>query len=330
MRSYLQLALLLGIFLITAHCEEDGAAGPADEKGEEMEGGESEVGDVDEAEGEGEGGEVDEMDTDDEAGGSDTDDEAGDGGPDEDDGEMEKMDPLTDKQMTGLHKKIDTNANGKVSLAEATDFAHKMRREWAQTEVQSILKDMDTDKDGKLSNKEFVGAKGFDGEKERKEEFKEADLNKDGFMDHDEIASHHHFHHSEEVEHTLTNRAMGDKDGDKNGALTLREFFHHLQIEGEDPVEIPEDDQEVFRTLDTDGSGTLTLKELKVWESGAHEAEDAVKKLFAKADANKDNVLTAEELISARHALADDTDYVAQMYLTQWATQHDDLWHSEL
>jgi len=343
MKSYLTLSLILGSCLITAYCEEehDSTAEHADNVVGPTEGdltAQSSILDFEPEEGEGgelstevDATEVDEMDTDDEE-----DDEGGkphyqDGDDDsEDDGEMEKMDPLTDEQMTALHKKIDANSNGKVSLAEASDFAHKMRRQWANTEVKEIISDMDVDKDGKVSAKEFIGAHGFDSEKDRKVDFEKADLNKDGIMSEDEIASHHHFHHSEEVETLLTNRAMQDKDKDKNGALTLEEFFHHLQQEGEDPVEIHEDDKDMFKKLDTDGSGSLTLKELKPWESGHFEAENAVKAIFAKADDNKDNVLTVEELIKNSPALAADDDYAAQMALSQWAGQNEEHGHSEL
>jgi Ca2+-binding EF-hand superfamily protein len=309
MTSYLRLSLaLLGILLISTHCQEEKALGDLNEE----EAAAHAAAHADEmGEGDDEGEEV-------------ADEEGGD--EDEDDnGEMEKMEALTPEQMHALHKKIDVNDNGKVSLAEVTDFAHKMRHALAKSELDEIMKDQDTDKDGKLSWTEFLGDAGEVTEAEQREkqqEFKELDVNKDNSLEPDELAQMYNHHINEKVETELTNSAMKSRDVDKNGVLSLREFFEHLQVEGEELVEIPADDEEIFTKLDKDGSGTLTLKELKAWESGSFQAEEAVKKIFAKADKNKDNVLTKEEMAEAREELADDKDYEAQMYLTQWAEQH--------
>jgi len=297
MKSYLKLSLLLfGVLLFSAHCQEGQEVATDDQE------------------------EVEEFKHED-----------GEGDEDEDDGGMEKMDPLTPEQMKLLHKKIDANTNGKVSLAEVTDFAHQMRRELAKSELDDIMKQHDTNKDGKLTWTEFLGDAGEIPEEEQNEKhvhFKELDVNKDEALDMDELAQMYHHHTNEKVETELTNVAMKDKDTDKNGVLSLREFFQHLQIEGEDLVDIEEEDQKVFKDLDTDNSGTLTLKELKAWESGGYQAEEAAKKLFAMADKDKDNVLTLEEMNAIRHEVADHDDYEPQMYLTQWAEQH--AQHGEL
>jgi len=263
------------------------------------------------------------------------DDEEGDSGEtdggmdDEEDteGGMEKSDPLSPEMMTALHKKIDSNGNGKVSLAEVVDFAHDMRRKMAKSEIKEIMTELDTDKDGKLTWLEFLGdeANPTNTEEDKKEkeiQFKEIDVNKDGHVDENELPLLYHHHTDEKAEDALTQLAMKDKDTDKNGMLSLREFYSHLQVEDEDPVEIAKEDEEIFKKLDTDGSNSLTLKELKAWESGSFQAEQAVQKLFTMADANKDNVLTEQELHDAREHIADHEQYEPQMYLSQWAEQH--------
>lgn len=133
----------------------------------------------------------------------------------------------------------------------------------------------------------------------------------------------YHHHTNDKVELELTILAMRDKDTDRDGALSLREFFQDLQTEGEDPVEIGSDEQELFKQLDSDNSGSLTVQELKAWESGSYQAVAAAKKLFAKADENGDNILTKQEMAGVRQELADDQDYEPQMYLSQWAEQHE-------
>lgn len=304
MNSYMRLLLaLLGIFLISTHCEEKALGDMEDDEAAAHAAAHAD--DEDE-------GEVATDDMEDEE-------------EDEDNGEMEKMEPLTEKQMHALHSKIDANANGKVSLAEVTDFAHKMRYKLANAELDDIMKASDTDKDGKLSWTEFLGDAGEVTEAEQREkqqEFKDLDTNKDNSLEPDELAQMYNHHINEKVEAALTNSALKVRDADKSGTLSLREFFEHLQVEGEEPVEIPAEDEEIFKKLDKDGSGSLTLKELQAWESGSFQAEEAVRKLFAAADKNKDNVLTKEEMSEASQQLADDPDYEAQMYLTQWAEQH--------
>jgi len=323
MKSYVKLSFVLfGILLLTAHCKD--AAGMEAADYEEDPGSEGE--DVPEgddmpegAEGEEDEGEMSEGEE------GDLPEDGEEGEEDAEGDDMDKMEALTPEQMSALHKKIDGNGNGKVSLAEVQDFAHKMRRELAKSELDEVMKDMDTDKDGKLNWAEFLGDAAEVPEEEQNEkqkQFEELDTNKDKTIDMDELAQMYHHHTNDLVETELTNVAMKDKDQDKNGVLSLEEFFQHLSMEGEAPADIPEEDKEIFKKLDTDGSGSLTLKELKAWESGSFQAEEAARKLFVHADKDKDNHLTAEEMTEARHDIAADKDYEPQMYLSQWAEQH--------
>lgn len=244
--------------------------------------------------------------------------------PDDEDDDPD-FEPLTSEQMRTLHKKMDANSNGKVSLAEVNDYAHAMRRAIAKLELDDVMRGKDTDKDGKLTFDEFLGDPGRVPEEKQNEkvtEFKELDLNEDKLVDIDELASVYHHHTNEKVEATLAKIAMADKDANQDGKLTLEEFMMHLQQEGEEPVEIGEEDKEVFSKLDLDNDGTLSLKELQAWESGAFHAEEAVRKLFLTADKDKDNQLTADEMDEAKHDIHSDTDIDAQMHLTQWHDTH--------
>jgi len=328
----LKLLLLTGVLLAVTRCEAVDVDDPDDTTHSDgtTTGGEMTDADDPDAAGE-EASEPDPIEEDDGSEGADET-EAPEEGAAEHDETMDVFDPLSTEQIKELFKKMDGNGNGKVSLAEVNDFAHKMRRTMAKMELNDILKPKDTNKDGKLTFAEFLGNPGDVPEERQNEmqnEFKELDINGDKFVDGDEMAAVFHHHVNEKVEHTLTNMAMKDKDLDKNGALTLKEFYNHLQSEDEESeeVEISAEDKDTFNKLDVDGSGSLTLKELKAWESGSHQAEEAVRKLFKHADKDNDNVLTAEEIDGARHTLAKDGDADAQMYLTQWAENHH---HGEL
>lgn len=238
-----------------------------------------------------------------------------------------QFDALSTEQMNGVFKKIDTNGNGKVSLAEITDFAHTMRRTMATKELTDIMTSKDKNKDGKLNLEEFHGDDVGDNPEqesaEKEVEFKGLDENSDGFVDSDELAALFHHHTNEKTEMMLTTHAMKDKDLDKNGMLSLEEFYNHYVVEDEGPPEISEEDKETFNKLDLDGSGALTLKELRAWESGSFETEQAMKKLFEIADRDHDNVVTPEELDQAKEELQAHEDPGAMMHVSQWVEHHE-------
>lgn len=299
MKFHLKLWLLIGVFLVIGRCEEGDEAGDGDHGEEVAEEGHEEFGE----DGDGEGAEP--MD----------DDEASEAEEDE------PFEPLTSDQARKLHKKMDANGNGQVSMAEVNEFAQKMRRAMAKMELDDVIKGKDLDHDHKLNYQEFLGDPGQHPEETQNEkaaEFRELDANNDKLVDEDELTHLFQHHTNDKVEDHLTREAMKDKDTDKNGELSLTEFYQHLQVEDEDPVEISDEEKDIFNKLDMDNSGTISLKELKAWESGSFNAEEAVKKIFERADKNKDNVITADELDGAREAIADDPSGDAQMYLMQW------------
>jgi len=314
MKLVFKILLLIGVFTIIGHCEE------ATEEAEEspdgaLEGDEAMEGDEGGEEGqEGEEGEEGDVDADE---------------------DQESFPPLSPEEATALHKNMDGNANGKVSLAELTDFAHKMRRKMAQVELNDVMAGMDTDKDKKLDFKEFLGDPGKHAEETQNEkaaEFRSLDANNDKFLDADELTMLFQHHTNDKTEDALTAIAMKDKDKDKNGKLSLTEFYQHLYPdepdEEDEPVVLTDEDKDIFNKLDLDGDGALTLKELKAWESGSFQSEAAVKKIFATADKDKDNHVTADELQAAREELASDPDIDSQMYLSMWSDHHKQ--HGEL
>lgn len=264
---------------------------------------------------------------------------AEDHGTSDDDQEYD-MEELTSEQIIGLHKKMDGNGNGQVSLAELLDFARTARQALAKSEMNAVMHKMDLDTDGKLSLKEYMEQAGprpahlkKELEQERKQEFNDADDNKDSFLDLDELTGIFHHHINEKTEMKLTAIAMKEKDTDKNGVLTLQEFYQHLaDTDSEEGASAPEpditdEDKATFKKLDIDNSGTLTLKELKAWETGTFHSEEAMKKLFKVADKNGDSILTENELDEARTELASHEHVEAHSHLESWATS---IAHGEL
>jgi Ca2+-binding EF-hand superfamily protein len=252
-----------------------------------------------------------------------------------DDDQEYDLQELTSEQIIALHKKMDGNGNGQVSLAELLDFSTHARQALAKSEMNAVMHKMDIDTDGKISLKEYLEQAGprpahlkKEMEQERKQEFTDADDNKDGFLDMDELTGVFHHHINDKAEMKLTALAMKDKDVDKNGVLTIQEFYHHLSDtnseggDGEPQPQITDEDRETFKKLDIDSSGALTLKELKAWESGHFHSEEAMKKLFKVADKNGDSILTENELDEARIELATEEHMEAHAYLESWAAAH--------
>jgi len=59
-----------------------------------------------------------------------------------------------------------------------------------------------------------------------------------------------------------------------------------------------------FEKLDTNGDGLLSIHELKAWETGTFQINDALKILFQAADKDGDKHLSAEELAVAREYIS--------------------------
>mmetsp|Transcript_9457 Transcript_9457/g.21753 ORF Transcript_9457/g.21753 Transcript_9457/m.21753 type:complete len:333 (+) Transcript_9457:106-1104(+) len=231
---------------------------------------------------------------------------------------------LSAEQMLGLHKKMDANGDGKVSMAELLAFSDSTRRQILEREVQAVLAEMDLDGDGKLSVQELVkDLDSWGGEDVREDEheaaamkeleiakFGAADTSKDGLLDIHELPAMFYPEINEGVLDLTAKQTLRQKDGDGDGLLSLQEFWRDgapsddaLSEEGQEPL-IMDGEQEEFRKMDADHSGKLDLQELKAFESGRLHTEEAMKSLFELADKDKDMHVTAEELGAAREQIA--------------------------
>jgi len=248
---------------------------------------------------------------------------------------------LSAEQMHGLHKKMDANGDGKVSMAEVLAFSDSTRRQIAEREVEAVLGEMDLDKDGKLSVQELVKDLGSWGGEDVKEDeheaammkevetakFGAADTNKDGLLDIHELPAMFYPDLHEGVLDLTTRQMLQQKDGDGDGMLSLKEFWRggvpaddSLDQEGEELL-ITDDEKEEFQKLDADHSGKVDVQELKAFESGRFQTEEAMRSLFELADKDKDLHVTAEELGAAREQIAGSE---AHYPLVEWAEHYDD------
>jgi len=242
------------------------------------------------------------------------------------------IDMPTSEQMRKLHAIMDANADGKVAMAESLDFAKMIRKDIVRRDVSTILDELDSDRDGRLDLKELLKDleiwlhEAEEGDKEpqvRKEleiaKFKAADANGDGFLTDEELAPVFYPETHEGVLAIATGHTHRRKDVDGNGQLSPVEFWEGDGIDGSD-VAISKEEAADFARLDKDGSGSLSIEELKTWEGGSFHLEDAMQKFFDVADKDNDMHVTADEFANARDVLSGSD---AQYHFMEWTEHHE-------
>lgn len=254
------------------------------------------------------------------------------GEEDYDDQDIEE-ESLSVEQLKGLHGKFDQDGNGRVSLQEVMAYAQSMGKAVAARDIGAILEEIDTSKDGKLTLEEHLNdihnqADGGD-EEEMKElearkkveaaKFAAADVNGDGVLDIEELPALFYPETHDGVLAVTVAETMRQKDLDKDGKLSPREFWEADESEGEES-ELSEEENEDFRKLDTNGDGYLSVDELRTWESGRFHTEESMKKMFEIADKDNDMHITAQELAEAISSISVSD---AQYHLIEWAEHHE-------
>jgi Ca2+-binding EF-hand superfamily protein len=155
----------------------------------------------------------------------------------------------------------------------------------AQPDAETLFKQLDTDKDGKISQKEFqslfgdpkldVPARLKDDAKAQEALFKKYDADKDGYISLDEFKTLW-----KEVQNEAQAEALFKQlDTDKDGKISQKEF---QSLFNDPKVEIPKklkDDpkaqDELFKKADTDKDGYINLDEFKaLWKDIQKPASD--------------------------------------------------------
>lgn len=301
------------------------------EDGKEEDAGEVDAGDV------GEGSEGDEE------GGTEGEEEGAEGeegkeGEEEETPHDEGTEPtesLTEDQLRKMHAKFDGNGDGKVSFEEIIAFSKAIGKAIATKDGEtgnsaSMLVEIDVNKDGKVSLEEHLKdihsqheggnevemaelehIKGHEAEK-----FKAADTNGDGHLDKDELPSMFFPEHHEGVMDVTVAQSMRKRDTDKDGKLSVLEFWHH---DNSTEADLTKDEKVDFAKLDGNNDGFVDSKELRAWESGSFHTEDIMTKLFELADKDTDKHITADEMAKAAGKIA---TCDAQHHLMEWAEHH--------
>eukprot|EP00746_Dinoflagellata_sp_MGD_P000293 gnl/MRDRNA2_/MRDRNA2_100518_c0_seq1.p1 gnl/MRDRNA2_/MRDRNA2_100518_c0~~gnl/MRDRNA2_/MRDRNA2_100518_c0_seq1.p1 ORF type:complete len:332 (+),score=112.09 gnl/MRDRNA2_/MRDRNA2_100518_c0_seq1:117-1112(+) len=261
------------------------------------------------------------------------------GGEDDEQAPPEEEPSFTPEQLSKLHDKMDKNGDGKVSIDEIKDFNDDVDLGMANGDTGQILQEFDKDGDGKIGIDEYIteespfadldamGGEGDDDQAQmeaakakeavhmemQQNMFKAADHDGDGFLSHDEFRGLVHPETNHKVLIETVKVVMKEKDLDKDGKLTLAEFFEHHDpgYTDEKPEGMEEDDemdglhemqkqeQQNFAWLDKDKDGLLDIHEVLRWESGESNVRQSWAALFDFADADKDGHITKKELVDA-------------------------------
>jgi len=228
-------------------------------------------------------------------------------------------------QLRKLHSMIDSNGDGKVSLEETMRYSHSTGKEIAAKDVVQIKERMKLTTDGGVALEDhlsYIRSIFSDGDARKELEtakFKAADANGDGLIDDSELPSLSYPETHEAVMAVVIANAMRSKDSDKDGVLTMREFWASDFTAGRD-YKFSTEEKADFALLDKDGDGVLNLDELGRWESGRFHTETTLKKFFEAADKDGDMHMTAAELVEgAGHMETTDS----QMHFMQWANHHE-------
>lgn len=242
---------------------------------------------------------------------------------------------LRPEQLRKLHAKLDADGDGKAGLSEMMRFAKDIQFAIARKDMPAMMEEIDLSKDGTLSLDEHMTdlhnqADGGDESEmrdleERKrletEKFHAADTNHDGTLDSDELPSLFYPEVNEEVLTIVTKGAMQQKDTNKDGKLSAREFWETDPDESEnDDNSLAEEERADFAKLDLNGDGMLDAVEVRAWESGHFHTEEALKKLLEVADKDHDMHVTAQELAEASAELSGSE---SSYHLIEWIGHHE-------
>jgi len=255
------------------------------------------------------------------------------------------QDPRT---MGAIHKKMDSNGDGRLSLNEVIEFSRLTSKDMEEVSSDGSMEQYDTNKDGKVTWKEVmrsvsentIDTSGFiEVDKktfmeqdryftqQRKDRFEAVDQDKDGRLDSKEFA---YFHSPVEslppdVLKALVMASVKHNDRNGDGKLDSKEYFSFMQSrEYEHEEKTEEITEKAFAWLDVDGDGKLSVEELYRQESGEINMTSAFKDLFADADTDKDSHLSLDEFHKHMPLM---TETPAGSYIAKWMHHYLDSGH---
>jgi len=255
----------------------------------------------------------------------------------------EKSDPILNKHaMEAMHKKMDIDGDGKVSVKEVIEFhemtVHDMAVNGTRHHEEVVH---DTNKDGKVSLEEIMKFMNFmesqdgsdtsrlsddakkvreekkkRGEQNAKEKFEAADTNKDGQLDKNELLYFDFPQRRPDVLKALVKARVKRKDQDGDSKLDSKEYFADEDMKG---YGNEEEIKKAFSKMDVDGDGKLSEEELYQHEIFVPKCAKIFEALLADADTDKDSLLSLDEFHKHMPLIA---EHEAADYIKDWMLIH--------
>ncbi|CAE7791108.1 Mcat [Symbiodinium microadriaticum] len=233
-------------------------------------------------------------------------------GEEEEDLRLSPTSEMTKPDLWYIFLQADANDDQKLSKPELFNFAAHYKEEIERATYSKVDPNADLDKDGALSKEELEKymstweIEEFPQELERvrnleREKFKLADADGDGKLQGEELVAMYGHGIDEKVLEAEAKSALSVKDMDKDGKLSLKEFWHdYLRPDDDhDHDEDPRDRNVTFAALDSNEDGSVDLQELMIWESGLFFLEEAIDGILHFADRDEDGEAGFQELVDA-------------------------------
>ncbi|ELU08024.1 hypothetical protein CAPTEDRAFT_149313 [Capitella teleta] len=228
---------------------------------------------------------------------------------------FDQLSPEESKRKLGLiYDKMDKDADGKVTEEELRNWIRHVQNRYIWSDTERQWNDHDP-QDDKLSWQDYKKRTyGFMDEKEeesynyvdmvRRDErrWNRADGDRDGHLTKEEFADFLHPEEAERMRDIVIDETLEDIDKDKDGKISLDEYIGDMwpnYDKGDEPDWVKNERDQFATFRDKNKDGVMDREEVQDWILPADydHSEAEAKHLIFESDADRDGVLTREEVL---------------------------------
>lgn len=229
--------------------------------------------------------------------------------------EFDDLSPEESKERLGyIVDKIDKNKDGKVTEDELQQWIQYVQKKYVMEDTERMWADHDKGDDNKVTWESYRKRTfGYEHEPDEDEQFSEmvtrdkrkfeqANQDRDSGLSKEEFAA---FLHPEEYEHMkdiVVMETMEDIDKDKDGFISEEEYIGDMwpNKDEEEPEWVKNERTQFSSFRDQNGDKKMDKDEVKHWilPPNYDHSQAEAKHLIYESDADKDGVLTKEEILN--------------------------------